>query len=285
MSSRASPGETEEIDYESSVRGASQRSEQEGDAFQYDPSDFVPTPKEIGIRRGGKLGDVFNAARGMAYYGDMIVFGRSSGKFSENNAHRMKILGVNHFMPTDLTCHNGTQMYLYNEYVPKGDALGKRVQAAVASTGLPPLKGLAPGVVEDIKNVANVRPLVNTMFGSIYPVCEKKTLPVGTAEGQIVQGGKSIITGAKDVQWINGVPHQTRWIQATKPNGDPVTLSKEEFDKIPKAFNFDGSPAASTAAATAIKEKFSDMNLSTIDLSVLGVATATILVAIGLRLA
>jgi hypothetical protein len=237
----------------------------------YDPSDFIPVPAAVGVRRGGSMEEVFNSARGMAYYGDMIIFGRSSGKFSENNAINFKILGVNNFMPSGLTCHNGTQMYVYNQTIPKGDGMGKRVQQAFASVGLPPLKGLAPGAIEDVKYATDMRAISQTMFGSIYPVCVKQTLPVGTAQREIEQNGKPIISDPKTVEWINGWPHQTRWIQATKPNGEPITLSKEEFDKIPKAFKFDGSPAAAT-----VKEGFVNTNLSLTDKIILGVASATI---------
>ena len=245
----------------------------------YDPSDFVPTPAQVGVHRGGSMSDVWDSARGMAYYSDMIVFGKSSGKFSENNADKMKILGVNYFISTGLTCHNGTQMYLYNEYIPKGDAMGKRVQAAFASTGLPPLKGLAPGAIEDVKNVTDMRAIMKTMFGSIYPVCEKKTLPVGTAQGEVQQGGKLLVTDPKTIELINGKPYQTRWVQKTTAKGDPVTINKEEFDSIPKAFNFDG-----TVAAATVEEKFNDMNFTRTDLSILGVATATILTIVGLKM-
>jgi hypothetical protein len=243
----------------------------DGGPGNYDPSEFVPKPRQVGVKRGGSMGDVWDSARGMAYYGDMIIFGKSSGKFSENNAQNMKILGINYFTPTGLTCHNGTQMYLYNELIPKGDSMGKRVQAAFASVGLPPLKGLAPGAIEDVKYVSDMRAISQTMFGSIYPVCAKQTLPVGTAQGEIEQNGKPIVTDPKTVEWINGKPHQTRWIQAFKKNGDPVTLSKEDFDKIPKAFKFDGSPAATT-----VKEGFVNTNLSLTDKVILGVASATI---------
>jgi hypothetical protein len=245
----------------------------------YDPSEFVPTPPQVGVKRGGAMGDVWDAARGMAYYGDMIVFGQSSGQFSANNANKMKILGVNYFSPTGLTCHNGTQMYEYNELIPKGDAMGKRVQAAFATAKLPPLKGLAPGAIEDMKYVTDMRAISQTMFGSIYPVCVKQTLPVGTAEGEITQKGKSIITNPKKVEWINGKPHQTHWIQSRKPNGDPITLSKEEFDSIPKAFNFDG-----TRAAASVKEGFINQNLSLTDKIILSVASATIFFIVTKRL-
>ncbi len=246
----------------------------------YDPSEFVLRPAQVGVKRGGSLDDVWNSARGMAYYSDMIVFGRSSGKFSANNANKMKILGVNYFIPSGLTCHNGTQMYLYNEYIPKGDAFGRRVKAAFASAGLPPLQGLAPGAIEDVKYVSDVRAIMKTMFGSIYPVCTKQTLPVGTAQNEIQQNGKPLVTDPGSVEWINGKPHQTRWIQATTKKGDPITITKEEFDKIPKAFKFDGSPAAATA-----KEKFTNMNISDTNLPIFCVAFATVAALYALRIA
>jgi hypothetical protein len=121
---------------------------------------------------------------------------------------------------------------------------------------------------------------MKTMFGSIYPVCTKQTLPVGTAQNEIQQNGKPLVTDPGSVEWINGKPHQTRWIQATTKKGDPITITKEEFDKIPKAFKFDGSPAAATA-----KEKFTNMNISYTNLPIFGIAFATVAALYALRLA
>ena len=229
--------------------------------------DKIPKPKELGLKRGGKMDNIMEAGEIAAYYGDLMVFGASSSKFTRNYAPTGKmvrefgvqpisIYGVNYFTPTGLTCHNGAQMYNYVQTIPKGDSMGKNMQRAIASVGMPPLKGLAPGAVEDMKAAADLRGLSQTFFGSMYPICVKQTLPVGTPEGQIKNSdGSPLITVPDKVEYIKGIPYQTRWIQSKKPNGEPLTLTKEEFDKIPKALNFDGTPLY-------IKEKFSNQQLS-----------------------
>ncbi len=236
----------------------------------------IPKPKELGLRRGGRSDDIMGAAEIAAYYGDLMVFGQSSGKFTRNYAQNgkfvrefgvqpIKTFGVNYFLPTGLTCHNGAEMYNYVETIPKGDALGKNVTRAMASVGLPPLRGLAPGAVEDLKAAADIRGLTKAAFGSMYPVCEKQTLPVGTPEGDLKnKEGADLITSPKTVEMINGRPHQTRWVQAME-RGEPKTLTKEEFDAIPKSLKFDGTPLYP-------KEKFTTQQISTSLLSAAGLA-------------
>jgi hypothetical protein len=226
----------------------------------------IPKPKQLGMKRGGKMDNVVEAGEIAAYYGDLMVFGASSGKFTRNYAPTGKFVrefgikpiqpfGVNYFLPTGLTCHNGAQMYNYIQTIPKGDALGKNVQRAMASVGLPPLKGLAPGAVEDMKEIADVRGITKAFLGSLYPVCEKQTLFVGTPDGKLKNSdNKDIITDPKSVEMINNKPYQTRWVQSRKPNGEPITLTKEEFDAIPKSLKFDGTPVYP-------KENFTDSNI------------------------
>jgi hypothetical protein len=218
----------------------------------YNINNQVPKPKQIGLKRGGRMDDVKVAGEIAAYYGDLMTFGASSSQFTKNyrpdgkfvrefGIKPIQTFGVNYFVPTSQTCHNGAQMYYYVETIPRGDALGKNVQRAFASVGLPPARGLVPGAIEDAKEAMDMRPINQAIFGSIYPVCEKKTLYVGTADGKIKSPeGKFLITEPKTVERINGFNFQTRWVQAKKPNGDPITLTKEEFDKIPKSLKFNG---------------------------------------------
>jgi hypothetical protein len=218
---------------------------------------LIPKPKEIGLKRGGRMDDVMVAGEVAAYYGDLMTFGASSGNFTKNYAPNGKFVrefgmkpiqpyGVNYLVPTGITCHNGAQMYNYVETIPKGDALGKNMMRAWESVGLPTMRGLAPGAIEDAKEAGDVRAITNAFLGSIYPVCEEKTLFVGSPDGKIRnQQGKFIITEPKTVKMINGSPHQTRWVQAKTPSGDPITLSKGTFDKIPKSLKFNGKSVES----------------------------------------
>ena len=225
----------------------------------YDIVNKIPHPKKgLGLKRGG-LDDYVSEAREIAaYYGDAIVFGSSStsttknyrpdGKFVRKygKQYQIQTYGVNYFVPTGITCHNGAQMYKYVETIPRGDGMGKNVQRAMASVGLPPLRGLAPGALEDMKEAGNVKEIANAFFGSVYPVCSKLTLFVGTADGKITnEKGNALITEPETAQNINGANFQTRWVQALNQRGDPITLSKEEFEKIPKSLKFDGNPVDS----------------------------------------
>jgi hypothetical protein len=223
----------------------------------YNLNKLIPSPKDLGIKTGGKMDYVMEAGEIAAYYGDLLTFGTSSSQFTRNYSPNGKFVrefgkkpiqsfGVNYFIPTGITCHNGAQMYYYVETIPKGDAGGKNLQRAIASVGLPPLRGLAPAAVEDAKEAGDMRAMTNAVFGSVYPVCEKKTLYVGTADGKIRNPqGKLVISEPSKVEYINGFAHQTNWVQAKNAKGEPMTLTKEEFDKIPKSLKYNGKSVES----------------------------------------
>lgn len=218
---------------------------------------LIPKPNEIGLKRGGKMDYVMEAGEIAAYYGDLLTFGASSSQFTKNYRPDGKFVrefgikpiqsfGVNYFVPTGIKCHNGAQMYHYVETIPRGDAAGKNLQRAFASVGLPPLRGLAPGAVEDMKEIGDIRAITHAALGSVYPVCEKKTLYVGTADGKIRNPqGKLVITEPNKAERIKGYTYQTNWVQAKDANGNPITLSKEDFDKIPKSLKYNGESVES----------------------------------------
>ncbi len=210
----------------------------------YDPSDFIPLPGMLGVRRSSSLGGVVDSIRAISYYADTIGFGEKSIPFTSNAMPVMRY-GINYFMPTGIKCDNGADMWQYIETIPKGDALGKAVQRGLASTGLPQLRGLAPGAIEDAKAALNPVPIVKSLFGSGYAKCKLATKLVGDLYGN---------TGNEDGQWISGpiqytwnpetgrpMKSQTRWVAATNASGDPITISKSEYDAVPKTHNPDGS--------------------------------------------
>jgi hypothetical protein len=109
---------------------------------------------------------------------------------------------------------------------------------------MPALRGLAPGILEDSQSALNISPIINAAFGSVYPVCELKTMPVGDELGQLQdpQTGDVWVTGA--VEYRNGIPHQTRWVQKRNARGDnPVYVDQKTFNSTPKTQNPDGTPA------------------------------------------
>jgi hypothetical protein len=204
----------------------------------YDFAAAVPLPGQIGVRRGDSLGSVIDAVRGAAYYVDVIGFGERSSELTANRP--IAPLGVNYFLRTGLQCSNGADMWYYVNGIPDGTALGKRVRDALASSRLPALRGLAPGILEDAKDALNPKPVLNALLGSGYPKCKKVTLPVGDSFKQIRSGEDQWIFGP--VQYDRaGWPTQTYWIQDVDRKGNPVFLTQDEWNKEPKEFCGDGS--------------------------------------------
>jgi hypothetical protein len=232
----------------------------------YDFASELATPASIGVKRGDSFGSVMDAAKGVAYYADVIGFGESSTPLTRGMPFQK--YGINFFMPSGLRCSNGADMWNYFEGIPNGDALGKTMKRAMTEMGLPALRGLAPGILEDTKEALNPQPLMQAAFGNVYPVCEQKTLPVGDdrgnlgrdeikdASGNIIQTAQVWIKPlyANDIKYINSRPHQTRWVQAKNNKGDPIYLSQEEWESAEKTMNPDGTPKTKEGFQNKTKE-------------------------------
>jgi hypothetical protein len=204
----------------------------------YDFAGAIPLPGQIGVRRDDSLGSVIDAVKGAAYYVDVIGFGAKSSSLSPNRP--IAPLGVNYFLRTGLQCSNGADMWYYVNGIPDGTALGTRVRDALASSGLPPLRGLAPGILEDAKDALNPKPVLNALLGSGYPKCKKVTLPVGDSFKQIRSGTNQLIFGP--VQYDkSGWPTQTYWIQDVDTKGNPIFLTQNEWNADIKEFCPDGT--------------------------------------------
>lgn len=217
----------------------------------YDFAGQLKTPNQVGVKRGGSLGDVVNAAKGMMYYTDMIGFGQSSSRFTAGMDFQK--LGINYFMPSGLKCSNGADMWVYFEGIPKGDALGKRIDSALQEMGLPRMQGLAPGMIEDSKAALNPQPIIQAAFGNVYPVCQKKRMPVGDDKGLI----QDPTTGDKwvqgDIQYVNGRPTQEKWVQAVDKKGNPIFITQKEWFDTPKTEGFqDGADGRKESLLIAI---------------------------------
>jgi hypothetical protein len=207
----------------------------------YDFADNLPMPDQVGVRRDNTLSSVMDAAKGGAYYMDMIGFGSPSNDFTRSMGNKPRPLGINYFIRTGSQCSNGADMWYYVNGVPDGSALGTRLKEALSRAGLPPLRGLAPGMLEDAKAGLDPKPVVSAILGSGYAQCRKVTLPVGDTFGKIANPstGEQWISGK--IEYINGVPHQTRWVQDVDKAGNPIYLYVDEFDKAPKTQCPDGS--------------------------------------------
>jgi hypothetical protein len=127
-------------------------------------------------------------------------------------------------------------MWEYVQGIPDGTALGKGAKQAMIDMGLPPLKGLAPGMIEDAKNALNPGPLVQSVFGSGYPECELREFQVGDAYGRIRDP-------STNEPWIDNPDsaykqgdqyYQKRWVLKKY-------ISRDEWASTPKTYNSDGT--------------------------------------------
>ena len=208
----------------------------------YNPANAMKRPDELGIKVGDSMDDVVNAVKGIGFYVDQIGFGAPSTGLT--NGMPLKPLGVNYFMETGKTCSNGAKMWQYIQGIPDGSALGDNVKNAMAGMGLPPLQGLAPGMLEDMKHALNPSPVMNALFGSGYPECQQVNLQVGDAYGRIQDAttGEYWISDPSSASFNGGVFMQRKWIQNTNPKGDLINLSKDAYDATKKTYKADGSP-------------------------------------------
>lgn len=196
----------------------------------YDFADNIKLPGQVGVRNGDDFASVYDSLKGVGYYVDMIGFGNETAL---SRGTGVRALGVNTFMKTGMKCPNGEDMWTYVEGIPKGDALGRRVAAAMQSVGYPALQGLAPGIVEDAKDALDPTPILNAAFGSGYPACELVERVVGDQNGQIINPGtgKSYIQDSQTAyKKGDGRFYQKRWVQMKNPRGDAVFLTKEQYD-------------------------------------------------------
>ena len=208
----------------------------------YKPADAMKTPPQLGVSVGDSMGDIINAVKGVGFYTDQIGFGAPSTGLTQGMP--LKPLGVNYFMKSGITCSNGAEMWNYVQGIPQGDALGVEVQNVMSEMGLPPLKGLAPGILEDVEHALNPAPLLNSVFGSGYPQCKLATMPVGDAYGNIQDPttGEAWIADPETAENTGNGWIQTRWIQDTDSNGKPINLTRDQWVATPKTYNYDGTP-------------------------------------------
>jgi hypothetical protein len=217
----------------------------------YSPGNAMLSPPQIGVTTGDSMSDVLNAVSGVAFYTDTIGFGAPSSGL--DSGMPLKPLGVNYFMSTGATCSNGATMYNYFQGIPQGNALGSRIEQVMQQMNLPPLKGLAPGMIEDAENALNPGPLLNTLFGSGYPQCKQATLMVGDAYGHIQDpsdGTPWIDQPQTATLGSDGLYYQTRWIQDTDASGNPIYLTEAQWNATPRTYNSDGTPIAGSSTTT-----------------------------------
>ena len=221
----------------------------------YSPADEMLPPASIGVRRGDSIDSVIGAVKGVIYYGDMIGFGEASSSFTQGMPG-LKPLGVNYFMNSGLQCSNGATMWEYVQTIPTGNALGQKIKSALRGVGLPALRGMAPGIMEDAQAALNPFPVINAVVGSGYPQCRLVRMPVGDIDGKIQNvDGNLLVDPTGLLVDSNGRYYQEQWIQDRKVppvrrtgetateqflRGDPIQLSYEDWSKAPKVFKENG---------------------------------------------
>lgn len=256
----------------------------------YSYADELPMPDEVGVRKGSSLGSVIDAAKGIAYYTDMIGYGGSSSSMSRGLGKPVFPMGVNYFMPTKTQCSNGANMSYYMEGVTQGTAFGKRIQTALQRMGAPGLRGLAPGILEDAKEGLDPSPVLNAVFGSGYAKCKLVTKPVGDYLGKMKSvDGKEWIRpmSPNDIKYPGGKPSQTRWVFDRWMTQEEYQdeFSKREFcpdgTKIVDHLEGDCDKALiANVTLRNVKESFLNKEDSTIAIGPLSVAALLTLLAV-----
>jgi len=203
----------------------------------YSPADALKAPPQIGVKAGDSMSDVVDAVAGVAYYIDQIGFGESSNPLTDNPTMNLKPLGVNYFMETGTTCSNGAQMWEYMQGITEGNAFGDHMKDVMKEMGLPGLRGLAPGMIEDAERALNPEPLMKALFGSGYPRCKEVTMQVGDALGNIKgpDGTPWIADPDSAFQQDDGLYYQKRWVYDSD-------MSRDEWNRDKKTMDFDGKP-------------------------------------------
>jgi hypothetical protein len=203
----------------------------------YSFADNVPLPGQVGVRDGDSLGDVIDSVKAVAYYVDMIGFGEASTGMSRGvgPGGGPRPLGVNTWMRTGIKCSNGADMWMYNAGVPTGDALGQRVKNGLASAGLPGMRGLAPGILEDAQSALNPIPIMKAVFGSGFPRCRLVKQEVGDQDGVIQNPatGDFYVEDKDSVRRENGRSYQSRWAYDSD-------LTQDQWNKEAKTHCPDG---------------------------------------------
>jgi hypothetical protein len=203
----------------------------------YSVTDDIKLPGDLGVRQESSFAAIFDSVGGINYYLDTIAFGSATG-FDKGNPYP---LGIRYYLDTGVKCSNGSTMNEYVDGVTKGDLLGERVAKGLASSGLPGMKGLAPGMLENARDALDPRPIFTALSGTGYPVCQQVLCPVGTTVGKIQASDakKPFIVGP--IQVVNGLPHQKRWVQAYTDDGYAISVSKDEYNNSLKCYNPDGT--------------------------------------------
>lgn len=224
---------------------------------KYNYADELASPRELGIKRDGSFDGIMRAVSGINYYSDSIGFGESTG-LARMNGMNQTPLGIRFFTNTGLKCSNGQPMYEYVDNIPQGNLLGNRVRDELKAMGLPQMRGLAPGILEDATNALNPVPLLDSAMRGGFPKCKQITMPVGNAKGELasrLDPNNPWIKGP--IQIKDGIPTQTHWVLDSWMNSSDYESEA-------------GSPLTQGPAREATLNKFVSGNTETFQGGALG---------------
>jgi hypothetical protein len=210
----------------------------------YSFAESIPIPAAIGVRDGDDFGAVTGAIKGVAYYSDVIGFGGPSTFMSNNMG--LKPIGIQYWIKTGFTCSNGADMWTHVNSIAQGTSMGKGMAKTLSDAGLPAMRGLAPGILEDVQAALDPNPIMSAMFGTGFPVCKRVEMPVGDQDGRIsTKDDKGNVVNYLDdpetVVTRGGVSYQTRWTLDHYTN-------QSEWEKAPKTFCPNGSANTGSCA-------------------------------------
>jgi hypothetical protein len=101
---------------------------------KYVYADYVPIPTDLGVNTDGSIRQVVRNMGAFSGYTDVLMFGKASpitrDMMGEQAVRNINPLGNRYFIPTNATCPNGEDKFLYVDNVAKGDALGNNVARA-----------------------------------------------------------------------------------------------------------------------------------------------------------
>jgi len=241
----------------------------------YSYAEAVKLPGQVGVYDGNSIDSVVDSVKAASYYIDTIGFGEPSSSLSADRG--VKPLGVNSWLRTGFTCSNGADMWMYMEGIPTGNVFGSRIKDGLASARLPQLRGLAPGIIEDVQDALDPRPLMGAVFGSGFPQCHLEKKRVGDQDGNIFKldssGNKIYYMENPETvkKEADGYYYQSRWTKK-------ADLTQEQYNSTPKRYCPNGTLIAANGGKCPTTEGFaSEQNRKMKQAVLLGVAAAGIL--------
>jgi len=241
----------------------------------YSFSDAIPLPEDVGVYDGDSVQSVMDAGKAAAFYADTIGFGQSSNKWSAGFPE-LKPIGVNTFVQSGQLCSNGAKMWQYIQGIPTGDALGQTTKDRLASAGLPKIRGLAGGILEDLGTALDPKPILSSVYGTGNASCVYTVNQVGDQEGNVknldtdnwyVENPEDVTcTGGGTVdqssgRCASGKPMQGRWVHS-------ANLTLDQFNSTVKTICQNGYPKVNHRDGDCLKELqskviegFSDMGV------------------------